>query len=180
MSFSHVGDEVVHQGHLTLVEATFRAPDGSTFTREVVRQKPAVGVVAVDADAERSVVLVRQFRAPLDGTLLEIPAGLLDVEGESELGAAERELAEEVGLAAASWQELTTFLNAAGSFDHRTTIYLARGLSSVPHDPQGVEEQAMTIERVPFAEALRMVDAGEITDAKTVIGLLVVDRLQLV
>lgn len=177
MTFPHRGDRVVHQGHLTLVEASFEAPDGSTFTREVVRQKPAVGIVAVDDDADRSVVLVRQFRAPLGDTLLEIPAGLLDVEGESELAAAERELAEEVGLAAESWRELTTFLNAAGSFDHRTTIYLARGLSEVDHDPQGIEEEAMTIERLPFEEALRQVEAGEITDAKTVIGLLLVARL---
>jgi ADP-ribose pyrophosphatase len=170
LTFRRVGERVVHDAHLRLVVATFEAPDGSTFEREIVRSRGAVAVVAVD-DLGR-VVLVRQFRAALDADLLEIPAGLLDVDGEDELACARRELAEEVGLAATSWQLLTRFLNSAGSSDQMTRIYLARGLSEVPDDRQGIEEQAMTVERIPVADAVAMARSGEITDAKTIIGLL--------
>jgi ADP-ribose pyrophosphatase len=173
-AFRRVDERVVHDGHLQLAVAAIEGPDGTTFEREVLRQRGAVAVVAVD-DA-RQVTLVRQYRAALDDDLLEIPAGLLDVEGEERLACAQRELAEEVGLAADSWELLTTFVNSAGSSDQRTTIYLATGLSDVPDDRQGAEEAEMTVERVRFDDAVAMVERGEITDAKTVIGLLLAAR----
>lgn len=172
--FRLVEEREVHRGHLRLVVGTFEAPDGSTFEREYLHQRAAVAIVAVDDDDR--VVLVRQYRAALDGAVAEIPAGLLDVEGEDELACAQRELAEEAGVAARAWELLTSFVNSAGSSDQRTTIYLATGLTNVPDDRQGVEEQAMTVERLGLDEAVAAVASGEIVDAKTVIGLLLADR----
>src|SRR5690606_2851959 len=132
--------------------ATFEAPDGSTFDRQVVRHPGAVSVVAVDARGR--VPLVRQFRAALEADILEIPAGKLDVAGEDPVACAHRELAEEVGLRAASMELLCEFRNSPGFSDEHHRIYLARDLAEVPLDRQGVEEQAMTIEWYPVAEAV--------------------------
>ena len=170
MTFRSVGERVVHDGHLRLLIGTFESDDGTTFEREIIRSRGAVAMVPIDDEGR--VVLVRQFRAAIGDDLLEIPAGLLDVDGEDEVACARRELAEEVGLAAGSWQLLTRFLNSAGSSDQVTRIYLARELTDVPDSRQGIEELAMTVERLPLEEAVAMVHAGEITDAKTIIGLL--------
>ena len=83
--FRHRSDRLVHQGHVWhVVVAEFDAPDGSTFERDIVRSPGAVGVVPVifDAEGQPSVVLVSQFRPPYERALVEIPAGMRDVEGE--------------------------------------------------------------------------------------------------
>jgi 8-oxo-dGDP phosphatase len=149
-------------------------PDGSHHEREVVHHPGAVGVVALHA--EGAVTLVRQYRAPIDRMLWEVPAGLRDVEGEDPATTAARELAEEAGLAAGSLEHLVTFHNSPGFCDEQVILYLATDLSEVPDDRQGIEEQHMEVARVPLAEALAMVDDGRITDAKTVIALLATDR----
>ena len=169
--FDKVGERVVHDGAIISVAVgTFRGPDGSTFEHDVIHHPGAVSVVAVADD--RRVPLVRQYRAALDDWLLELPAGKLDVAGEDPEACARRELAEEVGRAAATWELLCEFHNSPGISDERHRIYLARGISEVPDDRQGVEEAAMTVEWVPLADAVALVRTGEVKDAKTVIGLL--------
>lgn len=179
--FRRVGEHQIHQGHiLSLVEATFAADDGTEFTRDVVRTPAAVGVVAVDRAPRGTweVVLVRQFRAPIEQLLLEIPAGMCDVEGEAPEETAQRELAEEAGYRAEEISLLTVFHPAAGFTDHRTTIVLGVGLEAVPRAAHGIEEQHMTVETMALDDALALVASGEITDAKTIIGLsLARDRL---
>jgi 8-oxo-dGDP phosphatase len=171
VAFEKLSERTVHHGGIIDVAVgTFRGPDGSTFERDVVHHPGAVSVVAVDADGR--VPLVRQYRAALDLELLEIPAGKLDVEGEDPEDAARRELAEEVGLAAAQWELLCEFHNSPGFSDERHRVYLARGLSEVPDDRQGVEESSMTVEWVSLADAVSLARQGEVKDAKTVIGLL--------
>jgi ADP-ribose pyrophosphatase len=133
-----------------------------------------VGVVPVHEDG--SVTLVRQYRVALDDDLWEVPAGLRDVHGESTATTAQRELAEEAGLRADRLDHLVTFHNSPGFTDEAVVVYEATGLSEVPDDRQGIEEQHMLVERIPLAEALVMVDDGRITDAKTVIALLAVAR----
>jgi 8-oxo-dGDP phosphatase len=137
-----------------------------------------VAVVPVDAAAPGvpEVVLLRQYRPALDEWLLEIPAGLRDKPGEPPAQTASRELAEEAGLAAAEYELLTVFVNAAGMSDQRTHIYLARGLSSVPAAADGVEERFLSIERLRLADVPGLVASGELVDAKTVIGLLLACR----
>ncbi len=168
--FQRVADEVVHRGPvISLVRATVRAPDGSTFTREVVRHPGAVSVVALHDDD--TVTLVRQYRAALDRELLEIPAGKRDVPGEAPAITAQRELAEEVGLRAGRLEPLAEFVNSAGFSDEYSYVYLGTDLSEVADARQGLEEQHMVVERIPMADVADLIAAHEIVDAKTVIGL---------
>ncbi|MYG98080.1 MAG: NUDIX hydrolase [Acidimicrobiaceae bacterium] len=143
------------------------------MTRDVVHLRGAVAVVAVDGD---DVVLLRQYRTPVEGELLEIPAGTRDVGGEDPAGTARRELAEEAGLACESLEQLGTFFNSPGFCDELTHVFLATGLSEVPREPDGAEEEWMTIDRVGLDEAIEMIGRGQIRDAKTIIGLLLAQR----
>jgi 8-oxo-dGTP pyrophosphatase MutT (NUDIX family) len=173
--FRLVGEREVHRGHIwRVVVGTFEGPDGATFERDLVRSPGAVSVVPVlfDPEGTPSVVLVRQYRATLDAALTEIPAGMRDVAGEPPETTARRELAEEVGLAAGYLELLTVFTNSAGMTDATTHVYLATGLTRVPASAHGPEEEAMTVVQVSLADALAEVEAGTITDAKTIIGLL--------
>lgn len=171
--FEHLGDERIHRSHaFELVVGRYRGPDGDEFTRDVVRHRGAVGVLPLHDDG--TVTLVRQYRAPLDREVLEIPAGIRDVDGEPPEETARRELAEEVGLGADTVVALNSFHNAVGYADELVQVFLATGLHDVPSAADGPEEQHMTIVRLPVEEALAMVASGEITDAKTVIALLLV------
>ncbi len=172
--FRKVGEREIHAGRVVrLTESVFAAPDGGRMKRDIVHHPGAVAVVAVDGD---EVVLLRQYRTPVQGELLEIPAGTRDVAGEDPAGTARRELAEEAGLACESLEELGTFFNSPGFCDELSHLYLARGLSGVPRRPDGAEEEWMTVERVSLQEAEAMIDSGEIQDAKTIIGVLLALR----
>jgi ADP-ribose pyrophosphatase len=169
--FRRLGEQVVHHGQrITVAVGEFAAPDGSTFVRDVVHHPGAVAVVPLHDDG--TVTLVRQYRAALDLEMWEIPAGLRDVEGEPPALTAARELTEEAGLAAAAVDRLVSFHNSPGFCDEEITVFLATGLSEVASDLQGIEEQHLEVRRLPLADALAMVHAGAITDAKTVVGLL--------
>jgi ADP-ribose diphosphatase len=139
--------------------------------------------VAID-DADR-VLLVHQWRTPAGAVLLEIPAGTLDVDeatGETENPdlAARRELEEETGYRARTWQKLAAFWTAPGFASERMHLYLAMDL--VPAHPDERlgpdEDEHLRLERRTFADALEAVDRGEIADAKSIAGLLWVDRLR--
>lgn len=152
---------------------TLVAPDGTAFDREVVEHDDAVAMVAVDAEGR--VALVRQYRHPTAGHLLEIPAGTLDVPGESVEAAARRELAEEAGLAAATLRPLGRVWNSAGWSDEATTLLLATELRPVPPPPGYAprdEEAAIEVTWRPLADLVAEALDGRLTDAKTVIGVL--------
>jgi 8-oxo-dGTP pyrophosphatase MutT (NUDIX family) len=177
-AFRHLGDRLVHQGYIWhVVVATFEAPDGELFERDVIRSPGAVGVVPLlFEDGVPTVVFVRQYRGPLDQYVLEIPAGMRDVPDEPLEVTAERELIEEAGFSAGRMEYLTHFFSSAGMTDSVLHIYLATDLSPVARQMHGPEETHMEVLRLPLAEAVEMVARGEINDAKTVIGLLLVDR----
>ncbi|NQY58326.1 MAG: NUDIX hydrolase [Ilumatobacteraceae bacterium] len=177
--FRRRSESVVHQGYVWhIARAEFEAPDGSVFTREVVRSPGAVGIVPIVFDAEGNpfVVLVWQYRPPYEQSVIEIPAGMRDIEGESTETVAHRELAEEAGLAAGTMELLTRIYPSPGMTDSVTTIYLATECTDVDDDRQGPEEQYMEVRRVPLDDAIGMVLSGEIADAKTVTGLLLAER----
>jgi ADP-ribose pyrophosphatase len=169
-----LGTETVYDGRvITLVKDTVAMPGGGDSVREVVHHPGAVAVVAVDDDGR--VVLLRQYRHPVGGYLWELPAGLRDADGEPPLATAKRELAEEVQLAAERWSLLTTSFSTPGFCDELVLVYLAEGLSDVDR-PEGFtvehEELDMQVQRVPLADAVQRVFAGDIRNAAAVIGIL--------
>jgi 8-oxo-dGTP pyrophosphatase MutT (NUDIX family) len=162
---------VTHDGELSRVRVDrVRMPDGSAADREVVEHPNAVAVVPVDADG--AVVLLRQYRHPIRDYVLEIPAGKLDVASESPAQTARRELIEEVGLEAGALTELLTFHNSSGWTDEATTLYVATDLRAAKADgfTPAAEEADMEVVRLPLADAAAMALRGEISDAKTLIG----------
>ncbi len=177
-AFRHLGDRLVHQGYIWHVAVgTFEAPDGELFERDIIRSPGAVGVVPLLFDGDvPMVVFVRQYRGPLDQYVLEIPAGMRDVPEEPPQVTAERELIEEAGLAPGRLEYLTHYFSSAGMTDSTLHLYLATELSPVARDVHGPEESHMDVLQLPLADAVDMVVRGEINDAKTVIGLLLVDR----
>ncbi|MDQ3342273.1 MAG: NUDIX hydrolase [Actinomycetota bacterium] len=174
MSYEVESSKVTHNGVMATIRVDrLRTPDGDIAEREVVEHSSAVAIIAIDDDGQ--VVLVRQYRHAVGDRVLELPAGKLDVEGELHEAAARRELLEEVGLVADSFEELTRFYNSAGWTDEQTTVYLARGLrdGTVPADfAPKAEEADMDVVRMPLEQAVALAEDGELSDAKTLIGLL--------
>lgn len=172
--FETLSSETTHEGALSRVRVdSVRTPQGEVMEREIVEHNDAVGIVAFTPTGE--VVLLRQYRHAVGGEILEIPAGKIDVDGESPLETARRELREETGLEAGELELLTVFRNSAGWTDEKTHVYLARNVAQVGlpdgFEPTG-EEAEMEIVRLPYEDAVAAVRDGTITDAKTIIGLL--------
>jgi 8-oxo-dGTP pyrophosphatase MutT (NUDIX family) len=176
--FVRVDDRLVHQGHIWhVVVADFLDPDGATFQRDIVRSPGAVGVVPLLSGEDGwDVVLVRQYRPAFERELIEIPAGMRDVQDEPPELTAHRELVEEVGYQAGSMVYLTNFLPSPGMTDSTAQIFLATDLTEVPREAHGVEEEHMEVLRIPLVKALAMVERGEINNAMATIGLLAAAR----
>ncbi len=170
--FSVVGSRVVFTGRVATVRVdTLVMPGGGTADREVVEHDRAVAVVALDD--EGSVVLIEQYRHPLRRRLWELPAGLMDVDGEAAQPAAARELGEETGFAAAHWSVLLDVAASPGFTDEVVRVFLATGLTDIGR--QGLvehEEADLRVVRVPLKVAVRAALAGKIVNASTVAGLL--------
>ncbi|MEU0027723.1 NUDIX hydrolase [Streptomyces sp. NPDC006335] len=147
-------------------------PDGSVVGRDYQVHPGSVGVLALD-DEDR-VLLIRQYRHPVRQKLWEIPAGLLDVPGENPLHAAQRELYEEAHVKAEDWRVLTDVYTSPGGCDEAIRIFLARGLSEADGDRFEVEHEEIDLEyaRVPVAELVRGVLAGELHNNCLVVGVL--------
>lgn len=145
---------------------TLRLPNGAVAEFEIVRHPGGAAVVAVDATG--AVCLLRQYRPVLGAWIWELPAGKLDP-GERPLATALRELREEAGLVAASWEGLGRIVSSPGVFTEVIHLYLARGLA--PVGPCAEEHECFEVHWLPFAEALGRARRGEICDAKTVAGL---------
>ena len=165
--FEALGGETLYAGRIVDVRMErFRHADGEEVSREIVRHRGAVAVVVQD---EHEVWLVRQPREAVDEpALLEIPAGRLDVAGEQPLQAAKRELAEEIGRGADSWQPIVTYYTGAGFTDERVHLFHATELHEA-HGESG-ENERIEIVRWPLARLDEAIE--ECRDAKTLIGLL--------
>lgn len=154
--------------------------DGHRHTRELVLHPGAVTMCAIRDDG--SVLLVRQYRHAAGEVLYELPAGTLEMldDGsvEDPLVAAKRELFEETGYRAAGWRLLSEFFTAPGFAGELMRLYLATALELAPDYDGPEEDERLHLVEKPFAEALRMVEDGAIRDAKTILGLLTVDRLR--
>jgi 8-oxo-dGTP pyrophosphatase MutT (NUDIX family) len=165
--FDALGGRTVYEGRIVSLRIErFRFPDGEEVEREIVRHQGAVGVLAHD---DTDLLLVRQPREAInDPDFLEIPAGRLDVDGEQPLDAAKRELAEEIGKAAATWEPITDYVSSVGIMDEVVHLFHATGLSAARAEAE--HNERIEIVRWPLADLDGAIDATR--DAKTLIALL--------
>lgn len=177
-----IGTRTVHRGYYLDVRVDeVLTPAGRRTTRDIVDHPGAVAIVALD-DAER-VLMVRQFRLAAGRTLLEIPAGTLDRAADGSLEdpdlAARRELEEETGVRAGRWEHLGAFWTAPGFATELMHLYLARGLVPADEERLGPDtDEHLELEHIPWREAIAMVERGEIADAKSLVGILRLARIQ--
>jgi ADP-ribose pyrophosphatase len=140
-------------------------PDGFEIKRSIVHHRGSAVMMPVD-DRKR-ILLVRQYRLPAERFLWELPAGSVDP-GEKPLQTARRELKEETGYRAKSWKKLVTFFPSPGFLTEKMTIFLATGLKSgvaIPMDDERIATRWFTAKEIEAA-----MDAGDIVDAKTMLG----------
>ena len=169
--FHFLDEDVRYEGwRISVTQARFSAPDGTVFTRDIVRHPGAVAVVPVTDDGD--VLLVRQYRGAVDRHLLEIPAGTRDVEGEPPAETARRELLEEVGVDAVHMRLLATMYNSPGFCDEETHLFLATGLDAGVTARHGIEEEHMEVVPVPLTAIDGLLSSGELIDGQTILGLL--------
>jgi ADP-ribose pyrophosphatase len=158
---------------LTVKEDIVQLPDGGQATREyIVHPGAAVIIPLVD---EHTLLLEHQYRYPVGRHFLELPAGKIEP-GEPVLETARRELLEETGYVAAQWEFLTTLHPCVGYSDERIELFLARELSFEGHP--GEDDEFIETVQLPIDQALARIFAREITEAKTILGVLWADRLR--
>jgi ADP-ribose pyrophosphatase len=174
--YAVVASERVFEGKLVKVRRDdVRMSDGSIAKREVVEHPGAVAVVALRDDG--TILLINQYRHPVRSRMDELPAGLLDVSKESALHAAQRELAEEAGVAAEQWNVLVDLYSSPGFSDEAVRVFLARNLRTVSAGDDFTaahEELEISVSYEPLPDAVRRVFAGRITNASAVAGILAV------
>jgi len=158
--------EPVYEGEVVdLSVVHYRRPSGLVVRREVIAHPGAVVMVPVEGD---HVLMVRQPREAVGEYLLELPAGKLDVAGEPPLECARRELAEEVGRAAGTWEDLGGFYTAPAILEEYIHCFLATDLHAIDHEP--IPEEEIEVVPWPLADLDRLITT--VQDAKSLIGLL--------
>ncbi|WP_432395713.1 NUDIX domain-containing protein [Pseudarthrobacter sp. L19] len=170
-----LSSEKVYEGRIwDVVSDSFQLnEDGDALTRDYIDHPGAVAVLPMNDDGE--ILLIKQYRHPVGMALWEIPAGLLDVEGEDFVAGAAEELAEEADLVAAEWNVLADFFNSPGSSSEAIRIYLARGLSDVPGHELHVrtdEEAEIELHWLPLDAAVSAVLEGRLHNPSAVVGIL--------
>ena len=140
-------------------------PNGTTASLEIVRHPGGAAVLALDA--ENRVCLLRQFRHAAGGWVWELPAGKID-DREPPLQTAQRELEEEAGMTADSWQSLGDTLSSPGVFTEVVHLYLATQLTALPPRPE--EHEVFEVHWLPFGDVLRMARSGELRDGKSLVA----------
>lgn len=166
-ALDQLSSETVYSGRIFDVERRrYRDPEGGEYEREIAVHPGAVAIVAHDGG---DLYLVRQPREAIGAdSVLEVPAGTMDVAGESELECARRELGEEVGKAAASWELLRAIHPSPGWAAETTTIFLATELAEGDGEPEAGER--IEVVRWPLERLDEAIEAS--VDAKTLIGLM--------
>lgn len=168
--FEVVSTEILLEAPIMAVRRDkVRMPGGRIANREIVEHFGAVAVVAADEDGR--ICLLTQWRQAAGRRLIELPAGLLDFSDEDPLAAAQRELVEEAGLAAARWGVLTDMFTSPGFAEEAVRIYIARDLRTVVKPEADDEEADMTQQWVPIDEAMGRVMRGEVQNAIAISGI---------
>lgn len=149
-------------------------PGGIRARRDIVRHPGSVVILAVDKrGSQLRVLLERQYRHAAEDYIWELPAGRID-HGEGELAAAKRELREETGYTAAAWQRILKFYASPGFVDETMAIYLARGLTAGPAQPEA--DELIRKRFFSLTQASKMVGADIIRDGKTIAGILWLEK----
>jgi ADP-ribose pyrophosphatase len=162
----------IHQGRVfELYSENLTTDQGKTFSVEVIRHPGAAAIVPVDADD--TVLLLSQYRHAVGGRIWEIPAGTLDP-GETPEVCARRELVEETGFSANTWQKLSEITPVPGYSDERIHLYLATDLHAAEQSLD--ENEILDVHRFSFNDAVDMVHTGRSQDAKSICGLLLAAR----
>ncbi len=164
----------IYKGNIITVQSQIVSlPDGREASRDIVLHPGASVVVPINENGE--LYMVRQFRKPLDITTLELPAGKLDYVGEDPKECAQRELIEETGLRAKSIKHLISMHTTPGFSNEVIHMYCATGLEQGESDAD--DDEFLSVERFHVSKLVEMVLNHEITDAKTIIGVLLADKL---
>ena len=157
----------VYEGPVfSVLSGILREPGGVRARRDIIRHSGSVAVLPVLDDGR--VILVRQYRCAFKKLLIELPAGRID-KGETPLQAARRELREEVGLGARTWQRLVRIIPSPGFCDEVVTIYRATGLFGSVAEPD--PDERIEILTLPISRAIKLVKNHKLEDGKTVIAL---------
>lgn len=163
--------DLVYEGRVWDVRSDAFDYNGHEIVRQYVAHPGAAAIVAIDDDGR--VVLIQQYRHPIRHRDWEIPAGLLDVVGEAPLATAQRELAEEVDLAAASWEPLVSIFTTPGGNDEVVHVFIARGLTPIADAHAREHEEAdIRIEWVPLEDVVSGVLAGRLRNGILAVGVL--------
>jgi ADP-ribose pyrophosphatase len=175
LSEKTLNKETVYRGKIISVDIEeVELPNGQLAKREIVRHQGAVGILAVTS--ENKMLMVRQFRKPLDRTIIEIPAGKLE-QGENPLQCAKRELKEETGFDAQVFKPITSFYTSPGFANEILHLYWADELTSGEATPD--EDEFVDILEVSLQQAFDYIESGEIIDAKTILAVYYWQNLQL-
>lgn len=160
--------DIKYSGRIfTVTQDIVELPNGKTSTRDLVFHTGAVAILVVQ---DGKVLLVRQYRKPIERHFLEIPAGKLDSKDEEPLEAAKRELEEETNLVAKEWAQMMKIVSTPGFCDETITLFQAKEVSIKENAKPADEDEFVEILWMPLEEVMEKIQAGEIADAKTIIA----------
>lgn len=161
-----IDSEVIYDGKIIRVQIDqVELPDGNVSTREIVKHPGAVAIIALNS--ENKIIMVEQYRKPMDRSMLEIPAGKLEPGEDPEITAA-RELEEETGYQARSLNHLISFYTSPGFADEIIHLYIGTDIQKVESPLQGDEDEFVELHEITLEEALQAIADERIFDAKTV------------
>ena len=162
-----ISSREIFQGRIVKLRVdTVVLPDSRQSTREVVEHAGAVAIIALDEKGD--IIMVRQYRKPVEEVLLEIPAGTLEA-NEDPLLCAQRELQEETGFTANHWEKILSYYSAPGFSNERLHLYLASGLSE--GEGHTDDDEFIEVVRLTLQDAYQLIFDGRIQDGKSIIGI---------
>lgn len=173
-----VSSTLSYEGPLFRVYTDEIVEGGREMTRDVVRHNGSIVILAIDDSKSKRdplIVMERQYRHAAREYLLEVPAGKME-EGEDALAGAKRELLEETGFVAARWRKIVRYFASPGFLGEFMQVFIAEGLTAGEARPEYDEQ--IEIELIPLSRLLGMIDAGKVHDGKTLISVMLFERLR--
>ncbi len=173
-----LSSKLSYEGPLFRVYTDEILENGRKVSRDVVRHNGSVVILAIDdtkSKRDPMIVMERQYRHAAKEYLLEVPAGKME-EGEEALAGAKRELLEETGFQAKRWRKMVRYFASPGFLGEWMQVFVAEGLTLGQAQPEYDEQ--LEIEMIPLSRLLRMIEEGKVQDGKTLISVMLYDRLR--